>query len=114
MSQASERCHRNHHWVSYMGSEACQSKASLTGTFFPSIPAAMDASAKALARTGVDLSVFTDMIKDKVLCPSPVYGNGAALQDALQPLFQAYFAGQKNDSVFTEMQNQSKQLLAKK
>ncbi|MGW3131487.1 ABC transporter substrate-binding protein [Streptomyces sp. NPDC001123] len=101
-------------WVSYMGSEACQSKASLTGTFFPSIPASMDASAKALAKTGVDLSVFTDMIKDKVLYPSPVYGNGAALQDALQPLFQAYFAGQKNDSVFTDMQNQSKTLLAKK
>ncbi|MGW7255199.1 ABC transporter substrate-binding protein [Streptomyces sp. NPDC054834] len=101
-------------WVSYMGSEACQSKASLTGTFFPSIPAAMDASAKALAKTGVNLSVFTDMMKDKVLYPAPVYGNGAALQDTLQPLFQAYFAGQKNNSVFTEMQNQSKQLLAKK
>ncbi|MFR0354960.1 ABC transporter substrate-binding protein [Streptomyces sediminimaris] len=100
-------------WVSYMGSEACQSKASLTGTFFPSIPASMDASAKALAAKGVDLSVFTDMMRDKVLHPSPVYGNGAALQDALQPLFQAYFAGQKDDSVFPEMQKKSKQLLAK-
>jgi multiple sugar transport system substrate-binding protein len=96
-----------------MGSEACQSKASQTGTFFPSIPASMDASAKALATKGVDLSVFTDMMKNKVLYPSPVYGNGAALQDALEPLFQAYFAGQKGDSVFTEMQSKSKQLLAK-
>ncbi|MFE7168091.1 ABC transporter substrate-binding protein [Streptomyces sp. NPDC057616] len=101
-------------WVSYMGSEACQSKASLTGTFFPSIPASMNASAKALAGKGVDLSVFTDMMKNKVLYPSPVYGNGAALQDALEPLFQAYFAGQKGDSVFSEMQSKSKQLLAKK
>jgi ABC-type glycerol-3-phosphate transport system substrate-binding protein len=100
-------------WVSYMGSEACQSKASLTGTFFPSIPASMDASAKALAGKGVDLSVFTDMMKNKILYPSPVYGNGAALQDALEPLFQAYFAGQKGDSVFPEMQSKSKQLLAK-
>jgi multiple sugar transport system substrate-binding protein len=70
-------------WVSYMGSESCQSKASQTGTFFPSIPAAMDSSAKALASQGVDLSVFTDMLKDKVLYPSPVYGNGAAIQDAM-------------------------------
>jgi multiple sugar transport system substrate-binding protein len=61
----------------------------------------------------VDLSVFTDMMKNKVLYPSPVYGNGAALQDALEPLFQGYFAGQKGDSVFTEMQSKSKQLLAK-
>lgn len=100
-------------WVSYMGSEACQSKASTTGTFFPSIPASMDASAQALKAQGVDLSVFTDMLKDKVLYPSPVYGNGAAIQDAIEPQFEAYFAGQKNDSVFTGMQSTTKSLLAK-
>ena len=100
-------------WVSYMGSEACQSKASTTGTFFPSIPASMDASAQALKSQGIDLSVFTDMMKDKVLYPSPVYGNGAAIQDAVEPLFEAYFAGQKNDSVFADMQNTTKSLLAK-
>jgi len=101
-------------WVSYMGSEACQTKASQTGTFFPSIPASMDSSAKALAKNGVDLSVFTDMMKNKVLYPSPVFHNGAALQDGLEPLFQAYFAGQKSDSVFADMQSKSKELLAKK
>lgn len=101
-------------WVSYMGSEACQSKASLTGTFFPSIPASMDASAKALKAQGVDLSVFTAMQKDKSIYASPVYGNGAAIQSAFEPLFEAYFAGQRKDDVFAEMQNKSKDLLAKK
>lgn len=101
-------------WVSYMGSEACQSKASLTGSFFPSIPASMDASAKALAGQGVDLSVFTGMLKNKALYGSPVYGNGAAVQSAMEPLFEAYFAGQKGDDVFASMQKQSKDLLAKK
>jgi ABC-type glycerol-3-phosphate transport system substrate-binding protein len=100
-------------WVSYMGSEACQSKASQTGTFFPSIPASMDASAKALSAQGIDLSVFTDMLKNKVLYPSPVYGNGAAVQDAIEPLFEAYFAGQKKDDVFADMQSTSKSLLGK-
>ena len=100
-------------WVSYMGSQGCQTKASQTGTFFPSIPAAMDSSAQALAKQGVDLSVFTDMLKNKVLYPSPVYGNGAAVQDAMEPLFEAYFAGQKNDGVFATMQSKSKSLLAK-
>ncbi|WP_431962269.1 ABC transporter substrate-binding protein [Actinacidiphila sp. bgisy160] len=100
-------------WVSYMGSEDCQSKASRTGSFFPSIPASMDAATKALAADGVDLSVFTSMLKDEVLYPSPVYGNGAAVQDALNPLFEAYFAGQKDDSVFADMQNRSRTLLAK-
>jgi multiple sugar transport system substrate-binding protein len=67
----------------------------------------------ALKAQGIDLSVFTDMLNNHVLYPSPVHGNGAALQDAIEPLFEAYFAGQKNDSVFADMQSQSKTLLAK-
>ncbi|MFC1433642.1 sugar ABC transporter substrate-binding protein [Streptacidiphilus sp. N1-3] len=101
-------------WVSYMGSEECQSTASKTGTFFPSIPAAMDSSATAMAAQGVDLSVFTDMMKNKVLFPAVVYGNGAAMQDAIEPLFEGYFAHQRNDDVFATMQSKSKALLAAK
>lgn len=101
-------------WVSYMGSEACQSKASLTGTFFPSIPASMEASAEALKAEGVDLSVFTDMLNNKVLYPAPSLTNGAALEAAFEPLFEAYFAGEKGDSIFKDMQSQSKTILAEK
>ncbi|MFC1442246.1 sugar ABC transporter substrate-binding protein [Streptacidiphilus sp. N1-10] len=101
-------------WVSYMGSAACQSKASLTGTFFPSIPASMAASAAALKQQGVDLTVFTDMLRNKVLYPAPDTRNGAALQQAIEPLFEAYFAGQKSDSVFAQMQSTSKSLLTQK
>jgi multiple sugar transport system substrate-binding protein len=101
-------------WVSYMGSETCQTKASATGTFFPSIPASMDASAKALKAQGVDLTVFTDMLKNKELYPSPDFRNGAALQDAIEPLIEAYFAGQKDDSVFADMQAKTKSILNEK
>ncbi|WP_329544096.1 sugar ABC transporter substrate-binding protein [Streptomyces sp. NBC_01356] len=101
-------------WVSYMGSEACQSKASLTGTFFPSIPASMEASAEALKAEGVDLSVFTDMLNNKVLYPAPSLTNGAALEAEFEPLFEAYFAGEKGDSIFKDMQSQSKTILAEK
>lgn len=101
-------------WVSYMGSEACQTKASATGTFFPSIPASMDSSARALKAQGVDLSVFTDMLKKKELYPSPDFRNGAALQDAIEPLIEAYFAGQKDDSVFADMQAKTRSILNEK
>jgi multiple sugar transport system substrate-binding protein len=73
----------------------------------------MDSSAATLAKQGVDLSVFTDMLKNNELYPSPVYGNGAAIQDAMEPLFEGCFAGQKNDSVFAQMQSKSQTLLAK-
>ncbi len=90
-------------WVSYMGSAECQTAAGKSGTFFPSIPSAMDATAKTLAAQGIDLSVYTAYEKDGNLFPAVVYGNGAAMQQALQPLFEAYFSHQRNDDVFQEM-----------
>jgi ABC-type glycerol-3-phosphate transport system substrate-binding protein len=101
-------------WVSYMESPACQSVAGKTGTFFPSITESMNASAQSMAAQGIDLSVFTQYQKNHELYDATVYGNGAAIQSTMQPLFEAYFAGQRNDDVFAEMQTKSKQLLAAK
>ncbi|WP_329454328.1 ABC transporter substrate-binding protein [Streptomyces sp. NBC_01497] len=99
-------------WVAYMGSAACQTTASQTGTFLPSIPAAMDASSRAMARQGVDLSVFEEQEKNHQLLPNTPYANGTALQSALLPSMQQFFAHQKGDSVFPEMTEESRKLLA--
>jgi multiple sugar transport system substrate-binding protein len=101
-------------WISYMGSEACQTAAGASGTFFPSIPASMNASAKVLATQGIDLSVFTQYQKDGSLYTAGAYTNGAAVQQALQPLFDQYFGGSRGDDVFAEMRTKSQQLLAAK
>lgn len=101
-------------WVSYMGSEGCQSMAGASGTFFPSIPAAMDSSAAAMAKQGVDLSVFTKALKDGTLYGAPAYANGADLQQTLEPLFEAYFSGSRGDDVFPEMTQKAKDILNKK
>ncbi|RDI34970.1 ABC transporter substrate-binding protein [Lentzea flaviverrucosa] len=100
-------------WVSYMGSEECQTRAGATGTFFPSIPAAMDNTVTSMKSQGVDLSVFNQYVKDGVLHPSSAYANGSAVQSAEQPLFEAYFAGQRSDDVFPEMERVSQEILAK-
>jgi multiple sugar transport system substrate-binding protein len=100
-------------WVSYMGSQECQSAASASGSFFPSIPASMDAATAAMKTQGVDLSVFTTMLKEGTLYPSVVYGNGAALESAEKPLIEAYFAGSRNADVFPEMEQKSQEVLAK-
>lgn len=100
-------------WVSYMGSEECQTKAGATGTFFPSIPAAMDNTVTSMKSQGVDLSVFNQYVKDGVLYPSTAYANGSAVQSAEQPLFEAYFGGQRQDDVFAEMERVSQEILAK-
>jgi multiple sugar transport system substrate-binding protein len=54
------------------------------------------------------------MLKNKELYPSPDFRNGAALQDAIEPLIEAYFAGQKDDSVFADMQAKTKSILNEK
>ncbi|MFJ8961679.1 ABC transporter substrate-binding protein [Lentzea sp. NPDC102401] len=100
-------------WVSFMGSEECQTKAGATGTFFPSIPASMDNTVTAMKTQGVDLTVFNQYVKDGVLYPSSAYANGSAVQSAEQPLFEAYFAGQRSDDVFAEMERVSQEILAK-
>lgn len=101
-------------WVSYMGSEACQSKASASGSFFPSIPAAMDASARSMATKGVDLSVFIKAEKDGELLAYPPYANGTAIGSVLEPMFQNFFAHDANDEIFKDMTQQTKKLLAVK
>jgi maltose-binding protein MalE len=100
-------------WVAYMGSEECQTMASKTGTFFPSIAASMNASAAAMAKDGIDLSVFTDALKNGVLYPATVYGNGAQLQSVLEPLFERFFSHARDADVFAEMEQKSKEILAK-
>ena len=99
-------------WISYMGSEQCQTMAGKTGHFFPSISASMDATAKALASQGVDLSTWTQALKDGEVHPAEVYGNGAAMQESEQPLLEAFFAHQRDDTVFAQMQQKSVQILA--
>ncbi|MBV2355404.1 sugar ABC transporter substrate-binding protein [Streptomyces sp. J2-1] len=98
-------------WVSYMGSAACQTPASRTGTFLPSIPAATDASVKAMAAQGVDLRVFLQQSRTHQLLPNSPYANGTALQSALLPLMQQFFAHQRSASVFPQMTEESRKLL---
>ena len=62
---------------------------------------------------GVDLTVFNQYVKDGVLYPSTAYANGSAVQSAEQPLFEAYFGGQRSDYVFAEMERVSQEILAK-
>jgi multiple sugar transport system substrate-binding protein len=100
-------------WVSYMGSEACQSAAGVDGTFLPSIAASMKVAEDAQKAKGVDLSVFTKALQNKELYAAPPTVNGQELADTLKPMFEAYFSGETNDSTFADMQKKSKDILAK-
>jgi ABC-type glycerol-3-phosphate transport system substrate-binding protein len=102
-------------WVSYMGSAQCQTMASeKNGSFFPSIPSAMDALSTTMAKQGINLSVFTQYQKQGSLYGAPAYVNGSALQAAEQPLLDQFFDGSAGNSVFTTMQAKSGPILSGK
>jgi len=102
-------------WVAYQESAACQTKASqYNGSFLPSIGTSMDALAAAQKAKGVDFSVFAEYLSNDELFPSPIYNNGAAITNAMVPQFESYFTGKSDESIFPKMQEQSKELLAKK
>ena len=99
-------------WVSYMGSQACQTMASeKNGSFFPSIPASMNAMSTSLAKQGINLSVFTQYQQQGSLYGAPAYANGSALQSAEQPLLDQFFDGSAGNSIFATMQSKSGPIL---
>ncbi|HEY2674293.1 MAG TPA: sugar ABC transporter substrate-binding protein [Rugosimonospora sp.] len=100
-------------WMSYQESAACQAKAALSNaSFFPSINSAMDQLVAEQKTKGVDLSVYVAMEKDGDLELQAPYRNGSDMQAKLVPLFQAYFGGEKDDSVWATAGKTSKDVIA--
>jgi ABC-type glycerol-3-phosphate transport system substrate-binding protein len=101
-------------WVTYMGSTACQTTAGKTATFLPSIAKALQSTVDYQKTQGVDIQSFVDALNNKELYPAPPMANGQELADTIQPEFEAFFTGEKGDSIFQTMQSQSQQILTKK
>lgn len=99
-------------WVSYMGTVECQTIAGSDGYLLPSISAALQASVEAQAEKGVDMSSFLTALDEGNLYPAPPTVNGQELADTIQPLFEAYFTGERDEAVFDEMQTKTQEILA--
>lgn len=99
-------------WISYMGTEECQTLAGADGTFLPSIPAAMEASEATLAEQGVDLSAFTVQLKDETLWEAPLYSGGTEIESVVNPMSESFWSGASDSSIFAEMDAQSQEILA--
>jgi len=100
-------------WVSYMGSEECQTTAAtFNGSFFPSIEASMQALVEKSAADGLDLSAFGDYQSSGALFSAPAYNNGAAMEADIRPQFEAYFLGQEGDDLWPRLQDQTRDIIA--
>ena len=99
-------------WISYMGTEDCQSLAGADGTFFPSIKASFDASDEALTAQGVDLSAFTVQLDDGTLYESPLFSGGTEVESTVGPMSESFWTGERGDDVFADMDAESAQIFA--
>ena len=100
-------------WVTYMGSEACQSAAGVDATFLPSIAKSLQVAVDAQAKEGLDMSGFVNALKNGELYPAPPMANGQEIADTIKPLFEAYFGGQRDKTVFPEMADKTTKILGK-
>ena len=100
-------------WVSFMGSEECQTAAAtFNGSFLPSIAASMQALVEKSAEDGLDLTTFGDYQSSGSLFSAPAYNNGAAMESEIRPQFEAYFLGQENDDLWPRLQDQTREIIA--
>jgi multiple sugar transport system substrate-binding protein len=99
--------------MSYQESAACQTKAATyNGSFFPSISSSMNALVSYEQAKGVDLSVFTQQRDQGELIDQVPAKNWTEIGNNLNPIFEAYFLGEKNDSVWQQADQVSAQSIA--
>lgn len=99
-------------WVTYMGSVECQTTAGVDATFLPSIASALQATVDAQAKEGLDISSFVQALEKGELYPAPPTANGQEVVDTIQPLFEAYWTGERDSDVFGEMAKLTEEILA--
>ncbi|WP_369371820.1 sugar ABC transporter substrate-binding protein [Promicromonospora sp. Populi] len=99
-------------WISYMGSPECQDVAGVDGTFFPSIDQSMEKTKAALLDQGIDITPYTQQFVDGTLFETPVFVGGQEMGSAISPLMEAYFTGEREEDVFAEMDELSREILA--
>lgn len=99
-------------WISYMGSESCQSLAASTGTFLPSIAAAGDSAAKVLAKQGTDIAPFTSFDPKTELWSDPIFNGGTAIQSTLVPMTESYWTGAAGPEIWKKIDQSSATVFA--
>lgn len=93
-------------WVEYLGSTACQDVVASKAVVFPAIKTSSDKAAAAFKAKGIDVSAFTQHVKNKTTFMLPITDNAAKVAGILKPAMDGVVAGKKPASSLTEANNQ--------
>ncbi|MBT8162982.1 MULTISPECIES: sugar ABC transporter substrate-binding protein [Arthrobacter] len=93
-------------WVEYLASPACQDVVASKAVVFPAISEATDKAAAAFKAKGVDVTPFTQQVKDNTTFLFPITENAAKVDGIMKPAMDSVFSGKSPASSLTDANNQ--------
>lgn len=91
--------------VLYLGSAACQDVVGAAAVVFPAIPSGTEAAIKAFGDKGIDVTAFTDHMKNGTFVPTPVTEYGTTIDSRTDPVMQAFFLHQAETKDLAALQD---------
>lgn len=88
-------------WVEFTGSAACQDIVAKAAVVFPAIPEATDKAIAAFKTQGLDMSPFTDRVKDKETFLFPITDHAADVLATMNPVMQSFLSFKSDANAFT-------------
>jgi multiple sugar transport system substrate-binding protein len=93
-------------WVEYLSSAGCQDVVASKAVVFPALKASSDKAAEAFAAKGVDVSAFTEQVKNKTTFLYPITDNTAKVKGIMEPAMDAVVSGKAPASSLTQANDQ--------
>ena len=97
-------------WVEFTGSASCQDIVAGKAVVFPAIPASTDKAVAAFKAKGVDMTPFTDLVKNKETFLFPISDHAADITAIMGPAMQSFLSFKADASSFTAANDQVNQL----
>ena len=79
-------------WVEFTGSAACQDLVAAKAVVFPAIPEATDKAVAAFKAKGVDMTPFTDLVKNKEIFLFPITDHASDITAIMNPAMQSFLS----------------------
>jgi multiple sugar transport system substrate-binding protein len=93
-------------WVEFLGSSDCQNIVGEQAIVFPAIPSATDKAQAAWKSKGIDVSPFTQQVKEKTTFLFPITDHASQIDGIMQPAMDAVLSAKAEPSSLTEANNE--------
>ncbi|MGH3370969.1 MAG: extracellular solute-binding protein, partial [Nocardioidaceae bacterium] len=98
-------------WVEFLASPACQDLVAKKAVVFPAVSTSAEIATKAFADKGVDVTPFTDHVKDGTTFLFPITDHAADITAAMTPAMDAVLSGKADAGSLTAANEQVNGLL---